>query len=611
MLIRSPYNLNFFDLNGVRTLYQQFRHRLAFGKYFALLLAFSMLGQTIALAQTARPATPAADRRLETIEELSESLANDLLTLSVAAKDLDLELIGEYLPATITGKLLPSRPGPTTSQVKWVGGHQWVPVSNATSMITVASKPGESAAKVSSKAFLASWAEFLEHFSEIEDARFKVKEANFDENAKAIPGADEPTAVVGAKGRARIAFYAIGRDIDGKREWARGTFWADVRYAANKHWQFDSFDLVSFDSLVADKDMFSEVAAPAGVGVTLPAFGTPENSGFIWHGAAAADLNKDGWVDLFVTAPDRNYLFLNDQKGKFRDASLEAGVTNLATGVAPLLIDYDNDGDSDIFISTVGQQILLENRLTQDNKLSFRDISLESGVSRDAIGFSAVSADINNDGRLDIYVTSYNRYGQITPNSWFRATNGTANLLFVSQPNGTFREEAAKWGIEDRRWSYAAEFADVNADGKMDLYVANDFGEKALFINHDGKFVDEAAERGVLDPGNGMGVSFGDYNNDGRLDIHASNMSSTAGNRILTRLFPTAGPQENVLKKLAAGNNLFENTGDGKFKDVTAAVGGFSGGWAWGGGFIDFDNDGWEDIYTPNGFISGKSMKDT
>ena len=138
-------------------------------------------------------------------------------------------------------------------------------------------------------------------------------------------------------------------------------------------------------------------------------------------------------------------------------------------------------------------------------------------------------------------------------------------------------------------------------------------GEVPIAIIHvqEASDLDEAGLRGVLDPGNGMGVSFGDYNNDGRLDLHASNMSSTAGNRILTRLFPNAGPQDNVLKKLAAGNNLFENVGDGKFKDVTAAVGGFSGGWAWGGGFIDFYNDGWEDIYTPNGFISGKSMKDT
>ncbi len=232
-------------------------------------------------------------------------------------------------------------------------------------------------------------------------------------------------------------------------------------------------------------------------------------------------------------------------------------------------------------------------------------------MAKDAIGFSAVAGDVNGDGRLDVYVTSYNRYGQITPDSWFKATNGTPDLLFISQKDGTFREEAKKWGVDDKRWSYAAEFADINADGKIDLYVANDFGEKALYINKGDRFVDEAAERGVLDPGNGMGVSFGDYNNDGRLDIHASNMSSTAGNRILSRLFPNSSAKDNVLKKLAAGNNLYENMGDGIFRDVTAEVGGFSGGWAWGGGFIDFDNDGWEDIYTPNGFISGKSMKDT
>ncbi|HWS53665.1 MAG TPA: VCBS repeat-containing protein, partial [Pyrinomonadaceae bacterium] len=344
---------------------------------------------------------------------------------------------------------------------------------------------------------------------------------------------------------------------------------------------------------------------------SLPAFGAPGNGGFVWHGAAAADFNRDGWQDLFVTAPDRNFLYLNDGAGKFRDASDEAGVRISATGVAPLVLDYDNDGDADVFVSAVGQQILFENLLAQGGKLQFQDASLEAGVAVPAVGFSAVAGDVNSDGRLDIYVTSYNRYGQVTPDSWFRATNGTPNLLFVAQPDGTFKEEAGRWGVDDRRWSYAAEFADVNGDGRVDLYVANDFGEKAMYVNRGDRFVDEAKERGVLDPGNGMGVSFGDYNNDGLLDIHASNMSSTAGNRILARLFPNQGPQDNVLKKLAAGNNLFENVGGGKFRDVTAEVGGFSGGWAWGGGFIDFDNDGWEDIYTPNGFISGKSMKDT
>ena len=70
-------------------------------------------------------------------------------------------------------------------------------------------------------------------------------------------------------------------------------------------------------------------------------------------------------------------------------------------------------------------------------------------------------------------------------------------------------------------------------------------------------------------------------------------------------------PEIEALKKLAAGDSLYQNMGNGNFKDVTADVGGLSAGWAWGGGFVDFDNDGWSDLYMPNGFISGKSMKDT
>ena len=215
------------------------------------------------------------------------------------------------------------------------------------------------------------------------------------------------------------------------------------------------------------------------------------------------------------------------------------------------------------------------------------------------------------DGRADIYVASYNHYGRVTPDSWFRASNGQPNLLLLSQADGTFRDRAREWGVEDPRWSYAPAFADLDRDGRPDLYVANDFGENGLYLHRGDRFREEAAERGVVDPGNGMGVSFGDYDNDGRLDLHVTNMSSTAGNRILSRLFPGAAPRQNVLVKLASGSNLYRNTGQGHFQDVTAEVGPFSGGWAWGGGFLDFDNDGWEDLYTPNGFISGKSMKDT
>jgi hypothetical protein len=566
--------------------------------------------------------------RLEIIEELSEALANDLLELSIATRDRDAAKTAQFFPERLAATPFPSRPAPSKQVVKWVASRAWqtppaasgrgaaqsartIPAGGAVAAGASAASTTGAPVYMRSEEFLRGWSEFLEHFSEIEDARFKVKESTFEAEAKAVLGAKVPTAVPGSKGTARVAFYVIGRNRDGLREWARGTVLASVRAARNGRWQFEEWKLTGIDSLVATTDLFSEVAAPAGMAASLPAFGAPGNGGFVWHGAAAADFDRDGRLDLFVTAPDRNYLYLNEGGGRFRDASDEAGLRVTTTGVAPLALDYDNDGDSDLFISAVGQQMLFENRSGPDGKLRFEDVSLEAGVAHGAVGFSAVAGDVNGDGRLDIYVTSYNRYGQVTPDSWFRATNGTPNLLFIAQPDGTFREEAARWGVDDRRWSYAAEFADVNGDGRTDLYVANDFGEKALYINRGDRFVDEAAERGVLDPGNGMGVSFGDYNNDGLLDLHASNMSSTAGNRILSRLFPNQSASNNVLKKLAAGNNLFENLGGGKFRDVTAEVGGFSGGWAWGGGFIDFDNDGWQDIYTPNGFISGKSMKDT
>ena len=83
---------------------------------------------------------------------------------------------------------------------------------------------------------------------------------------------------------------------------------------------------------------------------------------------------------------------------------------------------------------------------------------------------------------------------------------------------------------------------------------------------------------------------------------------------ILKRLFPDSAAQldeTRILNKLAAGSTVFHNLGGGRFEDVSAAIGPFSGGWSWGGGFVDFDNDGWLDLHSPNGFVSGKSLKDT
>ncbi len=560
-------------------------------------------------AQTQQPITqappapkPYEDRnKLEDLEDRSEDIANGILELAMAVRDGNTKKISEYFDEGAKVTALPSETTPAQPEVKWIQKFGW--------------KFEPKTLVATNRAGLAKqWEAFLSNFSEIEDVRFKLRASNFDET--------------GRTAKSLVYFFIIGRNAQGQRTWVRVT--ADTIFTLSKdsqeicgiknslskedgHWLITEFSINPINSLSATTELFSEVAESAGLGAKIPAYGEPGNTGFIWHGAASADFNNDGWMDLFVTASDRNYLYLNDGKGKFNDASESAGLQYLASGAGPLALDFDNDGDVDIFIATVGKQILFENRSKQDGKLEFRDVSLEAGVgiASEAYGFSATAADINGDGLPDIYVSSYNQYGAIMPDSWFRAMNGTPNLLFINHGNGKFKEDAKKWGIADRRWSYAAIFGDVNGDNKQDLFVANDFGEKALYINKGDHFEDEAKERGVLDPGNGMGAMFGDYNNDGLLDLHATNMSSTAGNRILNRLFPTQNSGNNVLKKLAAGNDLFENLGNGFYKDVTADVGGLSGQWAWGGGFIDFDNDGWEDLYTPNGFISGKSMADT
>jgi hypothetical protein len=538
-------------------------------------------------------------RRLETVEDLSESLANDLLDLSVAVRDRDAARIGLYFADLVAADPLPTVPGAAEKKVKWISSRAWH------------APEGRTSAHLSRDAIVDEWERWLGALREIEDVRFKVRDATFADEAQAVRGASTPTAAPGARGQARVAFWLIARNVDGQREWLRGTFEAAVTYPAGGPWRIAAMRQPSLSSLIASTDLFSDVTIPAGVARRQPHYGSPENSGFAWNGAAAGDVDGDGWIDLLVTTAARNALHLGSADGRFRDASRESGIAPLASGTAPLLLDFDNDGDRDIFIAAVGPQVLLENRLRPDGVLRFEDVSLEMGVAAHAVGFSATAADINGDGRPDIYVASYNHYGRVTPSSWTAATNGTANLLFISQPDGTYRERAAAWGVNDTRWSYAAGFADLTGDGRLDLYVANDFGENAFFVNHGDRFRDEARERRVLDTGNGMGVAFGDYDNDGLLDLHVTNMSSTAGNRILGRLFPGADPARNVLKKLASGNSLYKNLGNGVFHDVTRDVGGLSGQWAWGGGFIDIDNDGVEDLYTPNGFISGKSMKDT
>ena len=522
---------------------------------------------------------------LKQVEERSESLANSLLEFSVTVRERDLKRIGEFFesPARVTP--WPSLSGATDSEFKWI----------STAAPRLARKRPK---KMTRSELTRSWDQLLGSFSSMEDARFQVKGARFNQRKE------------GVEGKGDLKFFLIGRDGKKHRFWVKGTGRLVAVQTGEENWLISEFRVDEVRTMRAAADLFSEVCIPAGVSNSLPRYGEPGNDDFVYHGAAAGDLNQDGLQDLVVTGINRNYLYLN-QGGRFQDVADSAGISITPPGTAPLLFDYDNDGDLDVFMASVGEQMLFENRLIPSGKLLFFDISQEVGIAVNAIGFSATAGDVNKDGWTDVYVASYNRYGRVMPDSWHRASNGTPNLLFLNQGNGSFRESGAEWGVRDQRWSYAAQFADINGDGRLDLYVANDFGENGYYVNLGDRFEDRAAGMGLKDPGNGMGVSFGDFNNDGRIDLYVTNMSSTAGNRILDRLFPQGRGDRSGLKKLAAGNTLFEGVDGGGFRDVSGKFGPFVAGWAWGGVFVDFDNDGWEDLYSPNGFISGKSMKDT
>ncbi len=541
------------------------------------------------LLATGLPSPAGQDRaavdtvQLDVTETLSESLTNDLLLLSVAVRDKDRATIERFFAETMTATPIPYAPVDRPGELDWIGRHEWPTLS-----------PG----RMERGEFLAGLERLVEHFPTIEDVRFKVKSSTFEGDAE-------------VEGSARIWLFVVGRDQEGRREWL--TAWAGIvaRRIGEQDWRIERLELETVDSLIAEREIFSEVALPAGLRQEFPPFGTEPNDTVVAHGAAAADVDGDGLLDLATTGVVENRLYLNEGDGTFRDASDETFVSLAPAASAPLFVDFDNDSDVDLFLSTVGTQILLENRLVPDGELRFLDRSLAAGVAVPANGFGAAAADVNDDGWPDIYVASYNRYGLVMPNSWDRATNGTPNLLFLNRGDGTFEEAGEQWQVRDSRWSYAAAFADIDEDGDQDLYVANDFGENGLYLNEGGRFRAAAGERGVVDPGNGMGVAFGDYDNDGDLDLHVTNMSSTAGNRILSRLSGDLGPDDSVLRKLAAGNSLYANDGTGSFDYVTPQVGGLAAGWAFGGGFIDFNNDGWEDLYAPNGFISGKLMEDT
>jgi hypothetical protein len=334
-----------------------------------------------------------------------------------------------------------------------------------------------------------------------------------------------------------------------------------------------------------------------------------------YHGVAIGDVNGDDLEDVYLCQPGGlpNLLFQQQPDGTLTDVSAAAGVDWLDNSTGALLVDLDNDGDADLAVATQRAFLLMEN----DGSGRF---STRVRLNDLGLGYSPTASDFDLDGDLDLLVLRYGADsreigGFPTPHPFYDARNGGANVLLENRGDFQFADvtEARGMGAGNFRFSFAASWEDYDNDGDPDVYVANDFGPNQLLRNDRGRFIDVSVESRAQDWGFGMSATWGDADRDGFMDLYVSNMFSGAGNQIVPQAdFNPSMNDETRGKylKMVRGNSLLRNGGDGKFTDVTDPMAEGFGKWAWGAKFADLDNDGWEDLYVANGYISQPDKDD-
>jgi Tfp pilus assembly protein PilF len=325
-------------------------------------------------------------------------------------------------------------------------------------------------------------------------------------------------------------------------------------------------------------------------------------------GLAALDFDNDGHLDLYVTngAPipsleksgpeDANRLFRNLGNGAFEDVTTTAGVAGRGYAMAAAAGDYDADGNLDLFVAGVRENILYRNL----GNGTFEEVTSSAGVAGDGQwSVAAAWLDYDRDGRLDLFVARYVEWapgmdphcGDTRPGHRTychpRLYKPLHNLLYRNEGEGRFRDVSAETGIAAHRGkAMGVGVADFDNDGWLDLFVGNDAIPNYLFLNRGGRFEELATENGVALPNDGrpissMGAGLGDIDQDGNEDLIVSALSNET--------FP-----------------LFRNMGGAVFQDITAPSRvaaqslPYSG---WGVGFADFDNDGLPDILSANGHV--------
>lgn len=322
-------------------------------------------------------------------------------------------------------------------------------------------------------------------------------------------------------------------------------------------------------------------------------------------GAAFFDYDNDGDLDLYIVngAPfpgyhcseiPRNALYRNNGDGTFTDVTDEAGVGDAHYGMGVAVGDYDNDGDLDLYVTNFGPNVLYRN----NGDGTFTDVTKEAGVGDDGWGTNAAFVDYDLDGDLDLYVANYIEFdvrhnkvclqGNVRAYCGPTAYPGQSGILYRNNGDGTFTDVTKEAGLcttEGRQ--LGAVWGDYDNDGDPDMFVANDKTPNFLFRNNgDGTFTEVGLEAGVAysEDGaaeSGMGADFGDYDNDGWLDIVMATY----------QWLP---------------NRLYRNEGGEFFTDVTflAHIGAESLPYlGMTVAFLDYDNDGWLDIFAANGHL--------
>jgi hypothetical protein len=481
-------------------------------------------------------------------------------------------------------------------------------------------------------AAVAAWQAYLGGFAEVEEAAFHL---------------DRLERWRGRELVARVRFELIGRPLGAPQA---GIDRAFVRMRFGRRSPAGSeipearegpaleilgASLLEGERVIAERPQFSDVSGTAGIDFknrTYPAFlEQPLRFGMIRYGPggiAAADYDNDGFYDLFIPDGVASKLLRNRGDGTFEDVTEKAGLGGLDGVSAAVFADYDNDGWKDLFVS----RTFRPNQLFHNNgDGTFTDVTARSGLGEDCCTTVASWGDYDNDGYLDIYVGRYLDPRAKIPTTFY-ARNGEPNRLYHNNGDGTFTDVTEKAGVGDTGLCLGSAWGDYDNDGYPDLFVVNDFGRSTLYHNNgDGTFDDVTVAAGALAYGAGMSASFADYDNDGLLDLYTADIRSehawfaappTVGRYLANswkqgvwrtdmplywQIFRQSGFNfVDVFREMAAGNHLLRNRGDGTFEDVSVKAGANPVGWFWGSVFADFDNDGWLDLYSANGWVYGQ-----